>query len=86
MSLPLIPIDKANHIVYGAVIFAAAYALFTFAGLPALPIAAGMVVIAAVAKEVWDRAHKETHTSDPLDALATIGGGALCSIPVIIGG
>lgn len=86
MSLPLIPQDKANHIVYGSVIFAAAYALFSFAGLPALPIAAGIVVIAAVAKELWDRAHKETHTPDPLDALATIGGGALCAIPIAIGG
>lgn len=82
--LPLIPQDKANHIVYGAVIFAAAYALFTFAGLPALPIAAGMVVIAAVAKEMWDRAHKETHTPDPLDALATIAGGVVVALPLLV--
>lgn len=84
MSLPLIPQDKANHIVYGSVIFAAAYALFSFAGLPALPIAAGMVVIAAVAKEVWDRAHKETHTPDPVDALATIAGGVVCALPLLV--
>lgn len=82
--LPVIPQDKANHIVYGSVIFAAAYALFTFAGLPALPIAAGAVVLAAVGKEVWDRIHCDKHTPDLMDAVATMVGGAISAAPVCL--
>lgn len=82
--LPIIPQDKANHIVYGSVIFTAAYVIFGFAGLPALPIAAGAVVVLAVAKEIYDRAHRATHTPDPMDALATIAGGALAALPLLV--
>lgn len=86
MNLPQLSHDKANHAVYGAVIFAVTYAAAALMRLPALQVACGMVVLLAVAKEVYDRANSTFHTPDPLDALATIGGGALCAIPVVIGG
>lgn len=82
--LPVIPQDKANHFVYGAVIFTVAYVLFTIAGLPALPIAAGAVVGFAVGKEVYDKMHKENHTPDIKDALATMAGGFVVALPLLI--
>lgn len=82
--LPVIPLDKANHVVYGSVIFTAAYVVFFLAGLPALPLAVGAVVVLAVGKEIYDKLHKDKHTPDPLDALATLAGGALCAIPLLL--
>lgn len=76
--------DKALHIVVGGAIFSAAYVLFTLAGLPALHIAAGAVVLAAVGKEVYDRIHRDKHTPDLMDAVATIIGGAISAAPVCL--
>lgn len=76
--------DKALHIVVGSAIFSAVYVACTLAGLPALHIAAGAVVLAAVGKEVYDRIHRDRHTPDPLDALATIAGGVVCALPLLV--
>lgn len=72
ISLPQLPQDKANHFVYGAVLFAlvgaAAGPLWALAGVAA----------AAVAKEVYDstgRGHVEF-----ADAAATLAGGATCFV------
>jgi hypothetical protein len=81
--IPVLAQDKANHAVYGSAIFTAAYVVAFFAGLPALPIAAGAVIGFGVGKEIYDKLHKDKHTPDPLDALATLAGGALCAIPLL---
>lgn len=75
--------DKALHIVVGSAIFSAVYVACTLAGLPALHIAAGAVVLAAVGKEVYDRANRDKHTPDFLDAVATVAGGALVALPLL---
>lgn len=82
--LPILSADKANHALYGAGIFAAAYVLLTLQALPALPLAAAAVVVAAVGKELYDRAHRAKHTPDIMDALATLAGGALVALPLLV--
>ena len=79
--MPSLPQDKANHAVYGSLIFLAALAI-----LRRPDAAYGLVVAAAVGKEVLDwlsnrRAIKAgltpTHGVEWLDALATCAGGAV---------
>ena len=81
MSLPVDPQDKANHAIYGAIIFLLALAI-----LRRPDVAYGLVVAAAVGKEVLDwlsnqRAIKAgltpTHGVEWFDALATCAGGAV---------
>lgn len=70
------PQDKALHVIAGMVIFA----ILQFISIP---IALTGVLIAAVGKEAYDYFHKESHTPEPLDTLATIAGGMigwLCSL------
>ena len=76
--------DKALHALVGGAIFSAAYVLFTLAGLPALHIAAGAVVLAAVGKEVYDHLNRDKHTPDLMDAVATVAGGAIVAAPVCL--
>ena len=61
-----LPIDKLLHFIVGVLIYAAMH----FIGI-------GMwaVVIAAVGKEIYDFYHRDVHTPDVMDALATICGG-----------
>lgn len=80
----MLPYDKSLHALAGAVIFSAAYVIFHFAALPALEIAAAAVLLAAIGKEIYDHLHRATHTPDPLDALATIAGGALVALPLLV--
>ena len=79
--MPQLPADKANHAIYGALIFLAALAI-----LRRPDAAYGLVVLAAVGKEALDklsnmRAVKAgllpTHGVEFLDALATCAGGAV---------
>lgn len=67
MKLPLIPQDKANHAIYGALIF------FVLQFFVAPVIALVVVVTVAFIKEVYDRV-SGTGTSDVLDFLVTIAG------------
>lgn len=67
MMLPQLPQDKANHVLYGLLIFGVVGLYSPLAGLIA-------AVVAAAAKEAWDatgRGHVEF-----LDFLATSAGGA----------
>jgi hypothetical protein len=49
MKLPLVPIDKANHFIYG-------FFIYTFASLViSNPLAFGVVCLFAVGKEVRDQ-------------------------------
>ena len=75
--MPSLPQDKANHALYGSLIFLAALAIFR------RPDAAyALVVLAAVGKEALDwlsnqRSEKPTHGVEWFDALATCAGGAV---------
>ena len=71
--LTKLPHDKALHIIVGIML----YALFHFIS-PVVGLA--VVVLVACGKEVYDYFHKDKHTPEFLDALATIGGGVLACI------
>jgi hypothetical protein len=75
--MPSLPQDKANHAIYGALIF-----LIGFAITRRMDVSYGLVVLAAVGKEALDwlsnqRSEKPTHGVEWLDALATCAGGAV---------
>lgn len=86
MPLPSLPQDKANHVIYGAVIALAAY----WVGLLTMPeyaarIALAAAVVAGAGKEVADRLANlkaqraglpPPHGVELWDALATWAGGA----------
>jgi hypothetical protein len=72
VQLPQLPQDKANHALYGASIYLVA-ALFVG---PLL--ALGLSCVAGALKEVYDRLHKDAHTPDAWDWLATTAGGLVC--------
>ena len=72
MKLPLIPLDKANHIIYGLVIYIMAN-LFVENIL-----AFGAVVLFGAGKELYD--YKSYGKFDVLDLLATISGALLLTI------
>lgn len=80
----MIPYDKSLHALVGAAIFSAAYIIFTLAALPALQIAAAAVLLAAIGKEVYDHLHRDKHTPDFMDAVATIAGGVVCALPLLV--
>lgn len=71
MNLPLIPQDKANHFIYGLVIFMVVAILLT----PVIGL--GACTVAAFGKEVYDLQHKDRHTPDIYDAIWTIIGGTI---------
>jgi hypothetical protein len=87
MTLPVIPQDKANHALYGALLALAVLALCTVLGIqPAALYALGAAVIAGAGKEVVDRlenlrAEKRgeppPHGVELWDALATWAGGGI---------
>ena len=86
--LPLIPQDKANHAIYGAVVFCVVFALTR-----RVPVAAAVVVLVAVGKEIADRlANRRAakaglpapHGVEMMDAVATCAGGALAALPLLI--
>ena len=79
--IPQLPPDKANHAIYGALIF-----LLALAVLRRPDVAYGLVVAAAVGKEVLDWLSNQrairagltpTHGVEWFDALATCAGGAV---------
>ena len=85
MNLPTIPADKANHAVYGALIFNLA--------LPLTDALVALAIVAAigVAKEAadWLGNHRARaaglpapHGVEVLDAIATFAGGLLCFLPL----
>lgn len=69
--LNAIPADKVMHFACGAVLFACFLPLFE------AWYALEMVALAALIKEAYDSMHKDNHTPDLWDAVATTAGGAL---------
>lgn len=66
-KLPIIPGDKANHFIYGIVIY---FIVNLFLGIFA---AVALGAAAAIGKEIYDDNHAN-HTSDWKDAVYTMGG------------
>jgi hypothetical protein len=80
MNLPLLPQDKANHFVYGALI-ATTTSFFN------LYIAIVAVVLIGVGKEVldwWQNQRGATHGVEIMDAMATICGGLSVIAPQLL--
>jgi hypothetical protein len=65
-----LPYDKALHILVGVLVYAMAHFVSPEVGMAA-------VVVAAVGKEVYDYFHRDVHTPDIWDAIATITGGCV---------
>lgn len=66
MPLPTIPLDKANHAVVGSVVYAVVKILTRN---PVYAVAAS--IVAAVAKEVYDKVSKKG-TPELMDIVATV--------------
>lgn len=92
--MPIIPHDKALHVIYGAVVFCAAM-LAAHLLVPSyqLQIAAAAVVVVAVGKEAADRLANwraaraglpAPHGVEMMDAVATCAGGVLAALPLLI--
>ncbi len=88
MNLPQLPPDKANHALYGALIFNVA-----FIATRSLLISSVVVAVCAVAKEIsdavinWRATGKLTqgpHGVEFLDAAATCFGGVLAALPLVV--
>lgn len=71
MNLPQLAQDKANHLLYGLLAFTLA-ALCFGAG-----VASCVVIVVAAGKELYDYVHRDSHTPDVGDFVATVTGGAL---------
>lgn len=69
--------DKLMHAITGCMFYCAAHFFMP------LEFALGIVVAAAILKELYDKFHPKTHTVEFLDGLATTFGGVLgylCSL------
>jgi hypothetical protein len=99
MEIPLMPQDKANHDLWGSLIATVVslalmlvllVARLTGVHLQVPPWSIGIVslaavIVAAAVKEwVYDAAHADVHTVDPLDFWATFGGGFKVSAPLVL--
>jgi hypothetical protein len=86
MSLYQLPADKAQHWFYGSVI-SCSVAVITIS-ITHNPVIAGLLALAmtgvfAVAKEKFDDKAVED-SADSKDIIATLAGGAMVAIPLII--
>jgi hypothetical protein len=70
-KLNAIPADKVAHFASGVVLYA-----LTMPGL-GLWYAMALVSVTAVTKELYDYMHRDIHTPDVWDAVATMAGGAV---------
>lgn len=66
--LNAIPADKIYHCLIGVILFA----IGNLVGYGLL-----VAIVGAIGKEIYDYLHKDTHTPDVWDAVATILGGLL---------
>lgn len=91
--LPIIPQDKANHAIYGALIFCVIFIL-SHLSIPhyEMCVASAAVVVAAIAKELrdlWSNIQSKrlnltpTHGVEVMDAVATIAGGVVVLVPLL---
>ena len=72
--LPMIPHDKANHVVYGA-------AAAAVGCLHSVEAGAILCAVLGVGKEIYDRLSRKG-VPDIMDAVATLAGGAIVCIPL----
>ena len=63
-----VPADKQGHFIVGLI----AYMAFHFIGVA---VGLGVVAVLAVGKEIYDWFHRDRHTPDLWDAVATMAGG-----------
>lgn len=89
MGLPVIAEDKANHAIYGAAVAVVAHLAVRLVVQTSAPIASvaalGTVAAVAIGKELADRSHPASHTSDWRDALATFAGGLAACATLALG-
>jgi uncharacterized membrane protein len=76
MKLPIVPQDKANHALYGAVIC-------LLGSFHSIELGVVVGVFFAFGKEIYDRVSRRG-TPDFLDAVATILGVMLVALPQIL--
>lgn len=98
MNLPLLPQDKANHVVYGAGLCAVVASLAVVAGAAAWAaalIGATLALLAGLLKEQLDaRANRQAlaagqpapHGVESADVVATFTGGLLVAVPLAVAG
>lgn len=85
--LPMLSIDKSTHLNYGALVGCLAASAAALVGLHAVGIAITAAIVSAavgVGKEFYDR--NKGGTSDWKDAVATVAGGLLVSVPFAVAG
>jgi hypothetical protein len=94
--LPQLPLDKANHYVYGSLIFTVSFAVLFHVGLATvlcLWAALAITGLLSVGKEILDWVKNKMaikaglpppHVVEPADALATFAGGLVAAIPVML--
>jgi hypothetical protein len=70
MKLPMLEHDKANHFIYGLIIFG----LFKVILGPIVGII--VCILFGIGKEIYDHFHID-HTPDIYDAIITIAGGVI---------
>jgi hypothetical protein len=63
-----VPVDKQGHFIIGLI----AYMAFHFVEIA---VGFGVVAVLAIGKEVYDWFHRDRHTPDLWDAIATMAGG-----------
>ena len=87
MSLYQLPVDKAEHWFYGSIIGTVTTSLVVILGLPLVWVVFSGIAAAAVIGLLKEVADKFLGTGHPElnDFLATTGGGATVSLPLIIG-
>lgn len=78
-KLPQLAQDKANHFIYGLLVFTVFCAMF------GATVASCLVIVVAAAKEVYDFAHQANHTPDIWDFAATVAGGGLGLVNYLLG-
>lgn len=75
--LAKLPYDKALHYVYGSLLFALTVHAFGTA------YSLIFVVAAASVKEIYDYVHRDVHTPDTWDFVATVAGALVCASVLI---
>jgi len=79
MKLPAIPLDKQAHALGGAVIVQSM--ILASQSMTRALIACALL---ALAKEIYDSRHPNTHTKDAWDFLATCAGGGVAALFVLV--
>lgn len=72
------PKDKLLHYTVGTLVCSVSYLVIGYYSML-------LVVAVGIGKEVYDYKHKDKHTPDVYDALATILGGLVAMLPTVKG-